>query len=249
MIELNKIYNEDCLTGMVRLDDKSIDLILCDLPFELTAPDWDKIIPLELLWQQYKRVIKLDGTIALFAAQPFTTKLINSNLTNFKYCWYWIKNQGTNFFHAENMPIRKVEEICIFYNGKYFPQKTDGHIPTRSAIGCTNGQTYFDNKKRDYIGGSTERYPTNILDFKCVDNYHRSHPAQKPVQLLEYIITTYTKENEIILDNCMGSGSTAIAALNTNRQYIGFELDETYFNIAEDRIKNHIINNFSEGLF
>ena len=233
-----KLIHGDCLEKMKDIMDKSIDMILCDLPYGTTACKWDTIIPFEPLWEQYNRVLADNGTIALFGSQPFTTKLIESNEKDFRYCWYWIKNQGTNFFHAKRMPIRKVEEICIFHKGIYNPQITDGHMPTNSAKGCSNGNIYHGDNKRDYEGGKTTRYPTNILEFKCVDNYSRKHPSEKPIELLEYFIKTYTNEGDTVLDNCMGSGSTGVACLNTNRNFIGIELDENYFNIAKERIKN-----------
>ena len=231
-----QLYEGNCLELMRDIPDKSIDLVLCDLPYGVTACKWDINIPIDELWKQYYRLLKDDGTIALFGSQPFTTKLISSNEKDFRYCWYWIKNQGTNFFHAKTMPIRKVEEICIFHKGKYNPQITDGHEPTRKAVGCSNGNIYHGENKRNYVGGKTTRYPTNILEFKCVDNYSRKHPSEKPVDLLEYIIKTYTNKNETVLDNCMGSGSTGVACKNTNRKFIGIELDNTYYRIAEERI-------------
>lgn len=232
-----EIYKGDCLEVMKDIPDKSVDMILCDLPFGLTAPKWDETLDFNLLWEQYKRIIKNNGVAVLFASQPFTTKLISSNEKEFRYCWYWIKNQGTNFFHAKRMPIRKVEEICVFYKGNYFPQIKDGHKPTNSAKGISTGKAYHGENKRNSVGGKTTRFPTNILEFKCVDNYSRIHSSQKPVELLEYLIKTYTNENEIVLDNCMGSGSTGVACLNTNRQFIGIELDDNYFEIAENRLK------------
>lgn len=235
-IDLNRIYNVDCLVGMKDIPDKSIDMILCDLPYGITAPRWDEKIDMIKLWKEYKRIIKNNSVMALFSSQPFTTKLISSNEKDFRYCWYWIKNQGTNFFHAKRMPIRKIEEICIF-NGKiYFPQISEGHIPTNSAKGCSNGEAYFGTNKRNYIGGKTTRYPTNILEFKCVDNYSRLHSAEKPVELLEYLIKTYSVENDVILDNCMGSGTTAIACIRTKRNFIGFEIEKKYFDICNERI-------------
>lgn len=222
---------------MKNIDDKSIDLILCDLPYGVTACKWDINIPIEKLWKEYYRLLKDDGTIALFGSQPFTTKLISSNEKDFRYCWYWIKNQGTNFFHAKRMPIRKVEEICIFHKGKYNPQITDGHEPTRKAVGCSNGNIYYGKNKRNYEGGETTRYPTNTLEYKCVDNYSRKHPSEKPVELLEYIINTYTNEDETVMDNCMGSGSTGVACVHTNRKFIGIEMEEKYFDIAKTRIE------------
>lgn len=236
-MELNKIYNEDCLEGMKRIPDGSVDCIICDLPYGTTACKWDVVIPFEPLWEQYKRIIKDGRPIILFSSQPFTTDVINSNRKSFKYCWYWIKNQGTNFFHAKKMPIRKVEEILVFNSKIYYPQMTDGHKPTNSAKGCSNGSVYYGKNKRDYIGGSTKRFPTNILEYKCVNNYKRSHPSEKPIELLQFLIKTYTTEGELILDNCIGVGTTAIAAINTNRHFIGFELEKKYFDIANDRIK------------
>ena len=148
-----------------------------------------------------------------------------------------MKNQGTNFFHAKRMPIRKIEEICIFGGRKYYPQITDGHIPTNSANGVSIGKAYFGINTRNDGGGKTTRYPTNILEFPCVDNYSRIHSSQKPVELCEYLIKTYTQENELVLDNCMGSGTTGIACMNTKRNFVGFETDEKYFELANKRIE------------
>ena len=181
----------DCLEKMKDISDKSIDMILCDLPYGVTANNWDKHIDITILWEQYNRIVS-KGTIALFACQPFTTKLISSNEKDFRYCFYWIKNQTTNFFHAKHMPLRAVEEICIFKKGKYYPQITDGHVPTNSAKGCNNGKTYYGTSRRDYEGGKTTRFPNNVLTFSCVNNYSRLHSSEKPVDLLEYLIKTYT---------------------------------------------------------
>ena len=228
----------DCLVEMDKIPDGSVDAIICDLPYGTTAPEWDVNISMESLWQNYNRIISHEGTIALFSAYPFTYKLISSNEKDFRYVWYWIKNQGTNFFHAKFMPIRKVEEICIFKKGKYYPQITDGHIPTNSAKGCSNGKTYHGTNKRNYEGGKTTRYPTNILEYKCVDNYSRLHSSQKPVALIEYLIETYTNETETVLDNTMGSGTTGVACVNSNRKFIGIEMDAKYFEIAKKRIND-----------
>ena len=167
MIESNGVIHGDCLELMKDILDKKIDFVLCDPPFGITAPEWDKVLDFERFWLECNRIIKNQGVIAICASQPFTTKLISSNSNNFKYCWYWIKNQGTNFFHAKRMPIRKVEEICIFGGNRYYPQITTGHIPTQSARGCSNGKAYHGDNKRDYVGGSTERYPVNILQCCC----------------------------------------------------------------------------------
>lgn len=236
MLEINKIHFGDCLELMKEIPDRSIDCIICDLPYGITAPKWDENINMTKLWCQYNRIIKGNSVIALFSSQPFTTKLISSNEKDFKYCWYWNKNQGTNFFHAKTMPIRKIEEICIFKNGKYYPQISDGHVPTNSASGCSNGKAYNGTNKRNYEGGKTTRYPTNILNFKCVDNYSRLHSAQKPVELIEYLLKTYSNENDLILDNCAGSGTTGVACINTNRNYILIEKEEKYYKIAKERL-------------
>jgi len=238
-----KLYKGDCLEIMKDIPDNSIDFICCDLPYGVSAAKWDNIIDGKLLWEQYNRIIKKVGTIALFASQPFTTKLISSNEKDFRYVWYWFKNQGTNFFHAKRMPIRKVEEIVIFKKGKYYPQITEGHEPTNSAKGVSKGQAYHGTNTRNEEGGKTSRYPTNILEFNCVDNYSRIHSSQKPVDLIEYLIKTYTDENDLVLDNCMGSGSTAVACQNTNRQFIGIEKDEEIFNKAKKRIENYFLIN------
>lgn len=236
-----KLYYGDCLQSLKELKNESVDLVLCDLPYGITAPQWDKVIDMGLLWSEYNRIVKKDGNIVLFASQPFTTKLIESNSKNFRYTWYWLKNQSTNFFHAKSMPLRKVEEICVFKvkGGKsmrYYPQITDGHEPTNSSKGSTNGSAYHGDKKRDYEGGSTTRFPNNVLEFKCVDNYSRIHSSEKPVELLEYLIKTYTIENDVVLDNTMGSGSTGEACRNLNRYFIGMENDEKYFNKAKERL-------------
>lgn len=234
---LNQIVYGDCLEVMQHIPDRSIDLVLCDPPYGLSAPKWDQILDMKKLWEQYKRIVKKDGTIALFSAQPFTSKLINSNEKQFRYNWYWVKNQGTNFFHAKRMPIRKVEEICIFGKGKYYPQITEGHVPTNSAKGCSNGKAYFGTNKRDYSGGKTTRYPTNVLEFKCVDNYSRKHSAEKPLDLCEYFIKTYTDEGDLVLDNCVGVGTTTLAAKNLKRNYIGIDIDAEFCKIAIARME------------
>lgn len=233
-----ELYNGDCLEIMKKISNDSVDFICCDLPYGMTAPKWDSILNKDLLWEQYNRIIKKSGTIALFASQPFTTKVISSNEKDFRYVWYWVKNQSTNFFHAKRMPIRKVEEIIIFKKGKYNPQITNGHKPTNSAKGSSVGKAYHGINNRNHDGGKTTRYPTNLLEFKCVNNYSRLHSAQKPIELIEYLIKTYTDENDVVLDNAMGSGTTGVACINLNRYFIGIELDEKYFNIAKNRIKN-----------
>ena len=238
-IELNTMYNEDCLEGMKRIPDKSVDMILCDLPYGTTACNWDTIIPFEPLWGEYERIIKDNGAIVLTATQPFTTKLIESNFKRFRYNLIWEKPQGVDPFMAKRRPLNNVEDVVIFYKKQptYNPQYEKGE-PYRITR---------DKKDRNYeITGTVMKETTTINKgvrlpkriIRC--NQERGlHPTQKPVALFEYLIKTYTNEGETVLDNCMGSGTTAIACLNTNRNFIGFELDKEYFNIATNRIKNH----------
>jgi len=237
-MDINQIYLGDCFDLMSKIDDRSIDMVFVDLPYGVTACEWDCQIDLFTMWKNINRIVKKNAVILLFGSQPFTTDLINSNRKYFRYCWYWMKNQGTNFFHAKRMPIRKIEDIVVFYQNQptYNLQYSQGHIPTRSAKGCSNGEIYYGTNKRNYEGGSTERFPTNILEYNCVNNYAKQHPNEKPVALLEYLIKTYTNEHDVVLDFCCGSGSTCLAAKNTNRNYIGIEKDEKYYKIAKERL-------------
>jgi site-specific DNA-methyltransferase (adenine-specific) len=192
----------------------------------------------EGMWDKLNKLIKTNGAIVLFGSEPFSSALRMSNIKNYKYDWIWIKNQATNHLHAKRMPMRKTENISVFFKGasSYNPQKTEGHIPTNSAKGCSNGVIYHGRNIRNYEGGDTSRMPQNILNFNCVNNYSKVHPNEKPIKLLEYLIKTYTNENETVLDFTMGSGTTGVAAKNTNRNFIGIELDTEYFKIAEKRI-------------
>lgn len=234
---MQDVWLGDCLDLMKNIPEKSVDFICVDPPYGMTAQKWDSIVSFEKLWCEFNRIGKKDYISAIFGCQPFTTKVISSNIDNFKYCWYWNKNQGTNFFHAKRMPIRKVEEISIFGGKFYNPQATDGHTPTNSAKGCSNGKTYHGVNIRNYEGGKTTRFPDNILNFKCVDNYSRIHSNQKPIDLLEYLIKTYTNEKDIVLDCFAGSGSTLLAAKNLNRQFIGIEKEKEYYDIILERLK------------
>ena len=244
MIELNKIYNEDCLEGMKRIPDKSVDMILCDLPYGTTVCKWDTIIPFEPLWEQYVRVIRDNGAIVLTASQPFTTKLISSNFDWFKYELIWNKVLPTGFAIAKIQPMKQHENVLVFGKGKvtYNPQMTPRERPRtynrthKNYEGSENLQKH-DGKARTL----THYYPRSLLEFSNANNKSKVHPTQKPVPLFEYLIRTYTNENETILDNCMGSGTIAIACLNTNRNYIGFELDETYYSLANERIAKHLL--------
>jgi DNA modification methylase len=320
-MELNKIYNEECIVGMSKIPDKSIDMILCDLPYGTTACKWDTIIPFEPLWMQYKRIIKADGIIALFGSQPFTSELVHSNIDWYSHSWVWNKNNSSNYPLAKIQPLKVTEDIIIF--GKPNNYDLDNFVTlkqifsqimqqtgkSKKQIVCELGQGLdhcfrfdslqwglpteknynnliklynlsdipkFEDLKKMYQDefkgnrynpqgikplnkikrrGSTAKhfgdvsqlktenmqeftnYPKNILEFTKCKSDKGLHPTQKPVALLEYLIKTYTNENETVLDNCMGSGSTAIACINTNRNYIGFETNAEYFNISIKRIE------------
>ncbi len=218
--------------------DGSIDLILCDLPYGTTACKWDVIIPFDLLWEQYNRVIKDNGAVVLFSAQPFTTKLIHSNIKHYRYNWYWKKNNATGGQFAKVQPMRCMEDICVFYKKKptYNPQglkKLDK--PKQKQAG--KGNLYHWRGNPNHTQYYTN-YPKNLLEFENeAFKTKRLHNTQKPVPLLEYLIKTYTSEGETVLDNCMGSGSTGVACINTNRKFIGIELSNEYFEIAEQRLK------------
>lgn len=225
----------------------SIDLILCDLPYGTTACKWDNIIPFSLLWEQYDRIIKNNGAVVLFAAQPFTTKLIHSNLKNFRYCWYWKKNNVTGFSYARYQPMRCIEDICIFYKKTptYNPQglKPLEKPKIQKYNKNSGGELWSMHSKKSKFVKHFTNYPKHFLEFeKEACKGKRLHPTQKPVKLLEYLIKTYTNEGETVLDNCMGSGSTGVACINTNRRFIGIELDEEYFKIAEQRINNAVFS-------
>ena len=253
-MELNRIYNEDCLEGMKRIPDGSVDMILCDLPYGTTACKWDTIIPFEPLWEQYERVIKDNGAIILTAAQPFTSVLVMSNPKIFRYQWYWNKNKVTGFANAKKQPLRNVEDIVVFYKKlpTYKPQglieinktkkngKSVGGETLRKNIEDSSGKGSLRTSGHTYVQKYTN-YPRQALYINSESK--TVHPTQKPVALFEYLIKTYTNEGETVLDNCMGSGTTAIASMRTGRNYIGFELDEEYYKVAQKRIideNNHL---------
>ena len=231
----------DCLELMKDIPDKSIDMILCDLPYGTTQNKWDSVIPLEPLWEQYKRIIKDNGVIVLTSQGIFTAKLILSNEKWFKYKWVWEKSKATNFLNAKKQPLRKHEDICVFYNKqpKYNPQMTEGE-PYDKGIRKNQLTGSYGEFNPVHVKSEGKRYPTDVVYFKTAESEGKVyHSTQKPVALLEYLIKTYTNEGELVLDSCMGSGSTGVACLNTNRKFIGIELDENYFNIAKERIENH----------
>ena len=236
MLDINKIYNLDCLAGMQQLEAGSVDMILTDLPYGMTSCRWDAVIPLGPLWEQFKRVAKPNAAIVLTAQQPFTTQLIASNPKMFKYCWYWHKNQVTGFPNAKKQPLRCVEDVVIFYRRQptYNPQ---GIIKLSTPKKCKAKQcrVYDSSLAQPYTTMYTN-YPRQILNIPVQRD--GLHPTQKPVALMEYLIKTYTDPGQLVLDACMGSGTTAVAAINTGRQYIGFELDQEYYEISQRRIQD-----------
>ncbi len=270
-MELNKIYNIDCIEGMKQLEDKSIDMINCDLPYGCTARNkWDEIIPFDKLWEQYNRIIKDDGVIVLTGKQPFTSMLIMSNPKMFKYCMVWRKNLKTGNLNAKKMPMGAYEDIVIFYKNKptYNPQV----IPRTYQIpygNKKNSKTTNYGEQKEYLTIKPKDYlmPDDVIDYednvnlgdielenemlyiKCHHNSQgKLHPTQKPVALYEWLIKTYTNEGDVVLDNCCGSGTTAVACLNTNRKFIGMDngkcdkkgdnYQRYWSDIAKDRIEN-----------
>ena len=234
------IRQGDCLELIKDIPDKSVDMVLCDLPYGTTRNKWDSVIPLNKLWKQYERIIKDNGAIVLFSQMPFSAELVHSNLKLFKYEWIWEKDNGTGFLNAKKMPLKIHENILVFYKKLplYNPQMRTGFKPYK----CKQGRhsTNYGAYEQGHITESNgERYPIDIIKFKKDSGLH---PTQKPVELLEYLIKTYTNEGETILDNCMGSGSTGVACINTNRNFIGYELNEKYFEIAEKRINETMCN-------
>ena len=229
---------------MKNIPDGSIDLILCDLPYGTTDCKWDSVIPFEPLWEHYKRIIKNNGAVVLFSAQPFTTKLIHSNMKQYRYNWYWKKNNVTGFSFARYQPMRCIEDICVFYEKMplYSPQglvRVENPKARQNISKKTDTVYRTDTLSKPYTTKYTN-WPRHLLEFKneAANNKNRLHPTQKPVALLEYLVKTYTREGEKVLDNCMGSGSTGVACVNTGRRFIGIEKDNTYFEIAKRRIEN-----------
>ena len=235
-----KLQHGDCLELMKEIPDKSVDMILCDLPYGTTKNKFDKIIPFEPLWEQYERIIKDNGAILLFSQPPFTFKLGMSNLQLFRYEWIWRKTKCSGFMNAKKMPLKSHENILVFYKKipTYNPQGVKHGVSlktgrSRKGNSRNYGKTGCGNP--NYIQ-TTTGYPKDIVEFSNPSNKGHLHPNQKPIDLLEYLIKTYTNEGDTVLDNCMGSGSTGVACKNTNRHFIGIELDENYFNIAKKRI-------------
>ena len=242
----------DCLELMKDIPNGSIDMILCDLPYGTTACKWDTIIPFEPLWAQYKRIIKDNGAIVLFGSQPFTSALVMSNPKWFKYEWIWEKDKCSNFMLAKVNPLKAHENIIVFGKGKvnYYPQKTYGHKPANYTAAGQLKQSELYSIKPIGKHGHTDRYPRSVQKVNTHNSAHgQLHPTQKPVPLLEYLIKTYTNEGELVLDNAAGSGTTAIACLNTNRQFIVMEKEQKYYDIILKRVGDFNKNFEPQTLF
>lgn len=249
-LEINKIYNEDCLEGMKRIKSKSIDMILCDLPYGTTACKWDLVIPFDKLWEQYERIIKDNGAIVLTAVQPFTSQLIASNIKLFRQELIWLKTRPSNFMNAKKMFMNWHENVLIFYKklptfnrqmvpGKIRKDKIAKVDRSESVFGKTGEQDGYNFDNAGLMN------PTTVIEISN-PNTKSLHPTQKPIELFEYLIKTYTNEDDIILDNCIGSGTTAVAALNTNRKFLGFETNKVYFDQARNRIQNSAESRITE---
>lgn len=239
-----ELWNGDCLELMKDIPDKTVDCIICDLPYGTTNCKWDSIIDLDKLWEQYCRIAKDNAAIVLFAQTPFDKVLGCSNLKMLKYEWIWEKTQATGHLNAKKMPMKAHENILVFYKKlpTYNPQITDGHSPIHSYtkyISTQNNTEIYNRMNKEISGGGeTTRYPRSVQVFASDKQTCHLHPTQKPLALLEYLVKTYSNKGDLILDNCMGSGTTGLAAKNLGRRFIGIELDENYFRIAENRILN-----------
>lgn len=237
-----KLYNGDCLEVMDRLIEEGIivDVIICDPPYGTTACKWDTVIPFEDMWKRLNKLIKPNGAIVLFGSEPFSSALRMSNIKNYKYDWIWQKEQGVGQLNAKKMPLKNTENISVFYKKQclYNPQMTKGepYTANRCMFSKNIESTYGKQVDRVITINSGYRYPLTTLKFNRPMK-NRLHSTQKPTDLLEYLIKTYTNENELVLDFTMGSGSTGVACMNTNRKFIGIELEENYFNIAKQRIE------------
>jgi site-specific DNA-methyltransferase (adenine-specific) len=243
---IQTLFMGDCLEEMKKIPDGSVDMVMCDLPYGTTACKWDSVIPFAPLWAQYRRVCKRNAAIVLTASQPFTSALVMSNADAFRYCWIWEKNRPTGFLDAKKKPLRAHEDVVVFYQEQptYNPQKTKGEA--NHCTGVKSGKKAVG--KSDIFAGefgrvpadkSGDKYPRSVQRFNGLNptGDNRTHPTQKPVALVEYLIRTYTTEGQTVLDNTMGSGTTGVACVNTNRHFIGIERDPNYFQIAKDRIQ------------
>jgi len=237
------LYLGDCLQIMSTLPDKSVDMVLCDLPYGTTQCKWDSPIDLQRLWSQYKRICK--GPIVLFAQTPFDKVLGASNLPMLRYEWVWHKTHPTGHLNAKKMPMKAHENILVFYDKlpSFYPIKTQGHIRKTATKRKDKTPIYGTQNFESISYDSTERYPRSVLTFPSDKQRNNLHPTQKPIQLCEYLIRSYTTAGEIVLDNCMGSGTTGVACKNLQRQFIGIEIDEDYFTSARIRIGLHKTRN------
>ena len=235
---INSVLQGDCLELMKEIPDRSIDMILCDLPYGTTACKWDAIIPFEPLWEQYKRIVKPNAAIVLTASQPFTSQLVMSNPKWFRYEWIWEKTCSTGFLDANRKPLKSHENILVFSESRsnYNPQKIKSKPYKRPSGICS---LYGKHDQTGTVNNG-DRYPNTLIKIPN-PNFESKHPTQKPVALFEYLIKTYTNEGDVILDNCAGSGTTAIAALNTNRNYILMEKESEYIEVINKRISGHTI--------
>lgn len=233
-----KLMNGDCIELMNDIPDNSVDMILCDLPYGVTQNKWDTVIPFDALWSHYIRISR--GAIVLTAAQPFTSMLIMSNVKWFKYSWVWDKASCTGFLNSKRQPLRRVEDVVVFYKSQptYNPQMEVRGKPRKKGgyIKKDGSENYGSFKNAESF--NNEYYPTNLIEISNANRCEKYHPTQKPVALMEYLIKTYTNEGDTVLDNCMGSGTTGVACVKTNRSFIGIELDIEYFNIAKNRINS-----------
>ena len=250
-----QLYKGDCLEIMNSIPDKSVDAIITDPPYGTTSCSWDSVIPFDLMWEQLNRIIKPNGAVVLFGSEPFSSALRMSNIKNYKYDWIWHKNLGGSFALAKKMPLKRHEIISVFYNSQptYNPQMEDYSESTKKRF--KSGEKINIDKQKENNTGQINKikrtdyvidynkgtYPTSVKFFKRphIANGNSLHPTQKPTELIEYLIKTYTNEKETVLDFTMGSGTTGVACINTNRNFIGIEMDDNYFNIAKNRIEQH----------
>lgn len=234
---IDKVSLGDCLELMPNIDTGSIDLILADLPYGTTRNKWDAVIPFDLMWAEYERIIKPNGAIVLTAAQPFTSALVMSNPKLFKYEWIWSKTIGSGQLNAKKQPLRTHESVLVFYKNPptYNPQMTEGK-PYHAKRKATYEGPGYNQQRPNETKNDGYRLPKSVLDVPN-PRIKGGHPTQKPVSLMEYLIKTYTNEGELVLDNVVGSGTTAVAAINTNRHFIALEKDENYYQISQDRIE------------
>jgi len=242
---MNLIHG-DCLEKMDEIESTSVDMVLCDLPYGTTQNKWDSPLDLTKLWVHYSRIVKPNGAIVLFAQTPFDKVLGMSNIGNLRYEWVWEKTTATGHLNAKKMPMKSHENLLVFYRDLpvYNPQKTQGHTPVNSYTKHQDdGSNYGKTKAGIKGGGSTERYPRSVLTFPTDKQKEALHPTQKPVSLCAYMIQTYTNAGAVVLDNCMGSGSTAVACIKTGREFIGIEKDKDYFDITNKRINTYLTFN------